>query len=127
MKSLIGICVVSAALLSGCGPDPRSTRIVARVGSPDETRDVVYAEDMSGGATVGPSEEVYVVVKGGLPRAQDRVFSQEHVCNLRVRWMNNETIEIAYSAKAPLVARSNVPDRLDVHIKWLGPDASNGC
>jgi len=67
------------ALLSACDPDPKTTRIIERIHSPDGTRDAVYAEDMSGGATVGPSEQVYVVTKGGFPRFRDRVFSEERV------------------------------------------------
>ena len=82
---------------------------------------------MSGGVTVGPSEEVYVVAKGGSPRLQDRVFSQERVCNLKVRWLNNKAIEIGYSARRALADGPNVPGGLEVQTEWLGPDAANGC
>lgn len=126
-KAIIGICIISAALLSACGPDPRSTRVVARIASPDGTREAVYSEDMSGGATVSPSEEIYVVAKDSAPRLQDRVFSQERVCNLRVRWLNDKAIEIGYSARRALADRSIGPDRLEVHTRWLGRDPASGC
>lgn len=126
-KRFTGICVASVALLSSCDPDPRSTRIISRIASPDGTREAVCAEDVSGGATEGPSEEIYVVAKGTSPSLRDRVFSQERVCNLRVRWLNNVAIEIGYSARKVLASDLNVRDSIEVHTKWLGFDAANGC
>lgn len=126
-KRFTGICVVSAAMLSTCGPDPTSTRIISRIASPDGTREAVYAEDVTGGATVGPSEEIYVVAKGASPRLRDRVFSQERVCKLRVRWLNNVAIEIGYLARRAVAPDPNVRGTLEVHTKWLGSDAANGC
>jgi len=82
---------------------------------------------MSGGATVGPSEEIYVVAKGGSLRFENRVFSQERVCNLRVHWVNNQAIEIGYSARsAKLEGAANVGG-LGVQTKWLGRDIASGC
>lgn len=125
--SKVGVFVTSAALLSACNPDPIETRIVARSGSPDGTRDAVYAEDMGGGATVGPSQDVYVVTKGRFPRRQDRVFSQERVCNLRVRWLNNQTIQIGYSGRTAKLEGSYAAGSVRVDVKWLGRDVANGC
>ena len=125
--AFIGICIVSATLLSACEPDPRSTRIVSRITSPDGTRDAIYAEDMGGGATVGPSENVYVVAKGDSPRLESRVFSHERVCNLAVRWLNIDAIHIEYSASKPLADSPIVGRRVEVQTKWLGPDAADGC
>ena len=121
------IGLVSTILLSACSPDREKTRIVARIGSPDGTRDAVYAEDMSGGATVGPSEDVYVVAKGRFPRLQDRVFGQERVCNLRVRWLNNDAIEIGYSARTARPQRTQGAGPVHVSVKWLGRDVASGC
>jgi len=126
-KALVGICIAGAALVSGCDPEPKSTRIIERIPSPDGTRDAVYAEDMGGGATVGPSEQVYVVAKGRFPRFQDRIFSEERVCNLTVRWLNNQAILSGYSARTAKSEESTRAGGVDVHTKWLGRDAASGC
>jgi hypothetical protein len=121
------VCAVSVALLSACNPDPKSTRVIARVSSPDGTREAVYAEEMGGGATVGPTEQVYVVAKGRSPQLQDRVFSQERVCNLQDRWLDHGAIEIGYSARTPEVDTRQSSGPVGVHTKWLGRDAASGC
>lgn len=120
----VAISLFAAAALTACNPEPDKTRIVARIEAPDGTRDAVYVEDMSGGATVGPSEDVYVVPKGRFPRLADRVFSQEGICNLKVRWLNNQAIQIAYSARTARVAAGGP---VAVSVKWLGPDRASGC
>lgn len=125
--SKVGVCIISASLLSACNPDPTKTRIIARIESPDGTRDAVYAEDMSGGATVGPSDDVYVVAKGRFPRLQDRVFSQERVCNLTVRWLNDEAIQIEYSGRTAKLEESKTAGPVHVDVKWRGRDVANGC
>lgn len=126
-KAFASVCMASAALLSACGAHSESSRIVSRVASPDGARDAVYEEDIGGGATVAPSEEVYVVAKGGSPRLQDRVFSEEHLCHLKVRWLNNDAIEIGYSARKALADDSKTVGRINVQARWLGRDAASGC
>lgn len=113
--------------LSACAPDPHSTRIITRVASPNGQLEAIYAEDLSGGATVGPSEDVYVVAKGGSPTYRARLFSAERTCNLKVSWRSGEVVEIGYYARRPLPddARSEGPVR--VAKKWLGSDPANGC
>lgn len=123
----VAICVSGVVALTACNPDPDKTRIVTRIEAPDGTRDALYAEDMSGGATVGRSEDVYVVLKGRFPRRADRVFSQERVCNLKVRWLNNHAIEIAYSARTARLRAASAAAPVVVSVKWLGPDRASGC
>lgn len=53
--------LTSALSLSGCAPAPDRLQVIARKASPDGELEAVHARDMSGGTTVGPSDEVYVV------------------------------------------------------------------
>jgi len=126
-KTIYGVCIASAVPLSSCGPDPQSLRIISRVASLDGTRDAVYAENMSGDATVGPSEDVYVVPKGTFPQIEDRAFAEERVCNLKVRWLSNKALEVDYSAREPLTDRSIIPRRVKIYARWQGSDPADGC
>lgn len=126
-RAIIAVSTLSAAALSACDPDPTGLRIVSRVPSPDGMREAIYAEDMSGGATVGPSEDIYIVAKGRLPRLKNRVFSEERVCHLRVRWLSNHAIGIGYSARDAKVERTTKIEGLTVYSKWLGRDLASGC
>ena len=92
------ICwVATMATLVGCNPNPRETQISARVLSPAKTMEAVSAEDLSGGPATGVSEDVYVVPPGNFPRLVDRVFSNECVRDIHIRWLDRRTLEISYS------------------------------
>jgi hypothetical protein len=121
------VCAAMAMALSACNADPQDLRVLSRVGSPDGKRDAIYVENMSGDATVGPSEEVYVVQKGNFPRLADRAFKAERVCNLKIRWMGNAEIEVGYWANKPANDRSILPRPIGIRTKWLGSDPANGC
>ena len=121
------ISLSAAPLLAACSRDPNATRIVARTPSPDGSREAIYAEDMGGGATVGPYEEVYVVAKGNAPGLASRILSIERACHLQVRWIDDNTVEVGYSARGP--ANGSWNDLASVHVRprWLGRDVTAGC
>ncbi|MES2288440.1 MAG: hypothetical protein V4530_01785 [Pseudomonadota bacterium] len=118
---------IAAICMSACERDPRQTRIIVRVPSPGGDLEAVYAEGLGGGATVGPSEEVYVVTKGASPTRAAKLFSAEHVCNLRVSWRSNEVVEVGYHARKPLPDGVGTNGRIKVAKSWLGSDPANGC
>jgi hypothetical protein len=95
------VCAAGALSLAACDPSPQTTRIVSRTLSPDRNAEAVYALDMSGGATVGPSADVYVVAPGESPRLADRLFSAGRACGTQLRWLDNRTLEISYAARHP--------------------------
>ncbi len=93
--------IMAAALagtmaLGGCEPDPSETQINARIKSPDGRLEAVYADNLSGGAAVGATEEVFVVLRGRSPRLHDRVFSKECVHNLQMAWDKVGALHIGY-------------------------------
>jgi hypothetical protein len=59
--------------------------------------EAVYSEDLSGGPATGVSEDVYIVPRGQFPRLVDRVFSNECVDDVKLRWLSDRTLEISYS------------------------------
>jgi len=114
--------------LSACDPAPESTRILERIPSPDGQSEAVYANGMLGGATVGPSSDVYVTKPGQFPKLRDRAFTGEHLCNLRIRWLANNVLEIGYYARRRIPGENlSGPNRIIVMLHWLGRDAASGC
>jgi len=56
-----------------------------------------------------------------------RVFSEQRVCNLRVQWVSNQTIEIGCWARSTMVKDANNVGGVCVQAMWLGRDIGNGC
>lgn len=83
--------------LMACNPTLSETQINARVLSPDNMIEAVYSEELSEGAATGVSQDVYIVPRGRFPRLVDRVFTNECVHDVKLRWLDNRTIEISYS------------------------------
>jgi len=129
MGRLWHVAVLVGALgLSACHSSLDDRRIIAKVVSPDGQRDAVHATDVGGGATVGPSDEVYIVERRTSPPLSDQIASLEGVCRLNVRWLSNDLVEISYFARNARQDRSFwKPATVSVRYLWLGRDASDGC
>ena len=139
----IVICIAGAPLLASCNPSHSDTRIVAKLLAPGGGAQAVYADDMGGGATVGPFANVYVVTPGHFPRLADRVFSAGRVCNVQTRWIDDRTLEIDYSAIrelspqvigqrpttwwAPWLWGDSPSSTVSVRFQWKGGDPASGC
>lgn len=96
------IVMVQSTLLlpAGCDPNPAYTHIDATVSSPDGTLDAIFAIDTGGGAAVGTSFDVYVVERNHYPRRVDRVFRNECVRDVSVKWDGPRLLLISYSVGA---------------------------
>lgn len=120
--------LTSALLLSDCAPEPDRLQVLARTASPDGEHEAVHARDMSGGATVGPSDAVYVVKHGVPIGSNNPVASLERVCAMDVRWLGNDTVAFSYRAKRPQNNKAYFKSAaVSVRFRWLGRDAANGC
>jgi hypothetical protein len=117
--SLHSSFVVCATLLLGsCNPDPRETQINSRLRSPDQRREAIYAEDLSGGAATGVSEDIYIVEPARVPRIADRVFSRECVRDVQIAWEGPKILRISYTAAAGLHYAPK-PDAPFIWAPWL--------
>jgi len=120
--------LTSALSLSGCAPASDRLQVIARKASPDGEREAVHARDMSGGATVGPSDEVYVVRRSVPIRSNNRVVGLERICGMDMRWLANDTLAVSYRAKRSQDNRAFLkPAVVNVRLRWLGRDVANGC
>lgn len=123
----ITACFAIMLGLSACSFD-QNKPIIDRVVSPDRKREAIYAEDRSGGATVGSTQEVFVVERGAPLRIGNRVAALERACRLSIRWQGNNLIEISYFAAREKQDRSLWKSvAVDVRYRWLGRDIKNGC
>jgi len=97
---ILVLAVATALMLDGCvpgQPSPSDTQIVTRVRSPGGSLEAVYAEDMGGGAAVGATEEVFVVPPGTFPHLRERIFAEECVHGIALKWQGPRAIEIDYT------------------------------
>jgi len=85
LRVFASFCLLQVFGLSACNESPSDQRILGRVASPDKKRELVYAEDTSGGATVASSSNVFIAAPGAAPRMQNRISSLEGVCRLGAR------------------------------------------
>jgi hypothetical protein len=90
---------------------------VSTVRTPDGKWRAVHVEDLSGGATTGASEDIYIV--GPFSRRllfKDRVFSAECVQGISARWIGPRTLQIEFtSGDAPTI--NGLQPR--PHIPWF--------
>ena len=85
--------------ISGCSPDPRDLQIMEETKSPDGALTAAYVLDTGGGAAVGTGQDVYVF-RGNRPtRYSDRIFSDECVDDVRIRWLGLKELQISYGAR----------------------------
>jgi hypothetical protein len=89
-------------MVTGCDPSPRETNIDTRVRSPDGGLEAVFAEDLSGGPATGTSMDVYIVAPGHFPRLVDRVFSNECVHDVQLRWLSPRALQVNYAVGADI-------------------------
>jgi hypothetical protein len=121
-------CVMGILQLSACSPSQDSKRVMDRAVSPDGKREAVHVEDVSGGATVYPSEEVFVVDRGSPLQWSKRIASLEKICRLGVKWLGNDMVEISYFARRASENRSLWKSAsIEARYRWLGRDSANGC
>lgn len=122
------LCLTGAFFLSGCGLEPDRREVIARTPSPDGEYEAVHARDMGGGATVGPSDEVYVVKRGAPFGFNSRVASLERVCSMDARWLGDDTLAVSYRARRPQDNRALLKSAA-VHVRFrrLGREPANGC
>ena len=114
--------------LSACGPRLDSKHIMARVTSPDGKHDAISVRDMSGGATVGPTDELFVVRRGAAHKKSDRVAWVERACHFEARWLDDDLVEVTYFARRDTRDQSvSKSPSVGVRYRWLGRDAVSGC
>ena len=137
-----GLMLASTLLLGGCNPDSKETQINARLRSPDGKLEAVYAEDLSGGPATGVSEDVYIVPPGRFPRLVDRVFSNECVHDLALRWTTKSDLNLSYSISADIHEDVRRPSLIwwapwlwspspaaavRLHLERMAAPAGSGC
>ena len=96
------LCLLLGLGVSGCNPTPSQTQINTRLLSPDRKLEAVYAEDLSGGPATGVYQDVYVVNAGQFPRISDRVFGNECVRDVTLRWEGSKILKVSYSVSADI-------------------------
>jgi hypothetical protein len=85
--------------IGGCSPDPRDLQIMQEAKSPDGALTAAYVLDTGGGAAVGTGQDVYVFRGHGPTRYSDRVFSDECVDDVRIRWLGLRELQISYGTR----------------------------
>lgn len=124
----IALGIICIVVIAACSPYPHDMKVSSRVRSPDGQREAVELEDMTGGATVATTTNIYVTSPGLTPRRDERVFSQEGVCHLVLHWLSKSELQINYYAKkAGAVTQAPKGALYNVQVHWLGRDAESGC
>ncbi len=140
LRPLTFVCLV---IVGGCDPTHNTTQINARLPSPDHAIEAVYSEDFGGGPALGVSEDVYAVWPGRFPRLIDRLFTNECVHDVKLRWETARKLEISYSVgadihedtqrAAPSVRRmpwlwgSSPSPQVEVHLNRTLTPATGAC
>ena len=96
------LAIACSLLAAGCNPNHWDTQINARLPSPSGRMEALYSEDFGGGPATGVSEDVHILDTGRFPRLIDRVFTNECVHDVKLRWTDDRNLGIHYEVASDI-------------------------